>query len=158
MREMRRRDRQLTREETWEVLSQGEYGTLCTVTPEGLPYGIPISYALDGERGALYFHGTSQDGQKTDNLKACNRACLSVVARTQVLPDRFSTRYWSANAFGPVSEVREDEEKRRGLRLLVGKYAPDFVEEGERYLERSLHEVRVLRMDVETATGKARRK
>lgn len=157
MREMRRRDRQLTREETWEVLSKGEYGALCTVIPEGLPYGIPTSNVLDGEREALYFHGTSRGGQKTDNLKACNRACLSVMTGTQVLPDRFSTRYWSANVFGTVSEVREDEEKRRGLRLLAGRYSPDFAEDGERYPERPLHGVRVLRMDVEMVKGKARR-
>lgn len=84
MREMRRYDHRLTEAETMEIIRQGEYGVLCTVTAEGLPYGVPISYALDEGANVLYFHGTIQEGQKTENLAHQPQACLTVVLQTEL--------------------------------------------------------------------------
>ena len=90
MREMRRRDRQLTEAETMEIIQRGEYGVLCTVTPEGLPCGVPISYARDEGSNTIYFHGTIQEGQKTDNLAHQSQACMTIVLQTELMPEKFN--------------------------------------------------------------------
>ena len=41
MREMRRKDRQLTEEEAMDVVRKGEYGVLATVGDDGKPYSVP---------------------------------------------------------------------------------------------------------------------
>ena len=158
MREMRRRDRQLTEAETMEIIQRGEYGVLCTVTPEGLPYGVPISYALDEGANIIYFHGTIQEGQKTDNLAHQPQACLTIVLQTDLMPEKFATKYWSANAFGLVSNVSDEAEKRHGLKCILKKYAHDYMEQGEKYIDSSIGRARVMKMTIQSLTGKARKK
>lgn len=158
MREMRRRDRQLTEAETMEIIQRGEYGVLCTVTPEGLPYGVPISYALDEEANIIYFHGTIQEGQKTDNLAHQPQACLTIVLQTELMPEKFATKYWSANAFGLVSNVSDEAEKRHGLKCILKKYAHDYMEQGEKYIDSVIGRARVMKMTIQSVTGKARKK
>ncbi len=158
MREMRRRDRQLTEAETMEIIQRGEYGVLCTVTPEGLPYGVPISYALDEGANIIYFHGTIQEGQKTDNLAHQPQACLTIVLQTELMPEKFATKYWSANAFGLVSNVSDEAEKRHGLKCIMKKYAHDYMEQGEKYIDSAIGRARVMKMTIQSVTGKARKK
>lgn len=158
MREMRRKDRQLTEEEAMDVVRKGEYGVLATVGDDGKPYSVPLSYVLDEEKGALYFHGTAAGGQKMDNILANPSVCFTVVMDTKVLPAQFSTKYYSANVFGTAKVVEEEEEKKKALLLLVRKYAPDYEEQGRAYIERAIGAVAVVRLDVEQVTGKARKK
>ncbi len=158
MREIRRRDRQLTEAETMEIIQRGEYGVLCTVTPEGLPYGVPISYALDEGANIIYFHGTIQEGQKTDNLAHQPQACLTIVLQTELMPEKFATKYWSANAFGLVSNVSDEAEKRHGLKCILKKYAHDYMEQGEKYIDSAIGRARVMKMTIQSVTGKARKK
>lgn len=158
MREMRRKDRQLTEEEAMDVVRKGEYGVLATVGDDGKPYSVPLSYVLDEEKGALYFHGTAAGGQKMDNILANPSVCFTVVMDTEVLSAQFSTKYYSANVFGTAKVVEEEEEKKKALLLLVRKYAPDYEEQGRAYIERAIGAVAVVRLDVEQVTGKARKK
>ena len=158
MREMRRKDRQLTEEEAMDVVRKGKYGVLATVGDDGKPYSVPLSYVLDEEKGALYFHGTAAGGQKMDNILANPSVCFTVVMDTEVLPAQFSTKYYSANVFGTAKVVEEEEEKKKALLLLVRKYAPDYEEQGRAYIERAIGAVAVVRLDVEQVTGKARKK
>ena len=53
-REMRRNDRQLNTEDTLSILEQGEYGILSTVSADGIPYGVPVSYTYFNQ--CIYFH------------------------------------------------------------------------------------------------------
>lgn len=49
-REIRNSARALTDEMTRELLERGEFGVLSTVSKDGEPYGVPMSYAFaDGK-------------------------------------------------------------------------------------------------------------
>lgn len=158
MREMRRKDRLLTEEEALDVLRKGEYGILGTVGEDGKPYAVPLSYVLDEEKKAIYFHCTAAGGQKIDNIMANPAVCFTVVMNTEVLPAQFSTKYYSANVFGTAKVVEGEKEKRDALLQIVLKYAPDFQEEGKNYIDRAIRAVTVVRIDVDCVTGKARKK
>ena len=43
IREMRRKDREISEEEACQLLATGEYGVLSTVGSDGEPYGVPLS-------------------------------------------------------------------------------------------------------------------
>jgi nitroimidazol reductase NimA-like FMN-containing flavoprotein (pyridoxamine 5'-phosphate oxidase superfamily) len=151
---MRRADRAITDIETKQILQAGEYGILSTVSVEGQPYGVPVSYAYTGE--IIYFH-CAVEGHKLENLSSNNKVSFCVVGKTQVLPDKFATNYESVIVFGKTFEVT-DEEKHTGLVEILKKYSPDFMEKGERYIKGDGPKAKVYKIVIESMTGKARRK
>ncbi len=52
---MRRFKQQLSVEEIERILAGGTNGILSLVDTDGAPYGVPVSYAYDGE-GHIYLH------------------------------------------------------------------------------------------------------
>lgn len=66
MKELRRQDRAITQEEAHAFLMKGEYGVLSTVTADGKPYGVPLSFCVIDQH--LFFH-CAVEGQKLDNLE-----------------------------------------------------------------------------------------
>jgi uncharacterized protein len=152
-RPIRRSDRALTNEQAAEILQKGEYGILSTVSPDGQPYGVPVSFAYTDN--ALYFH-CAVEGHKLDNLASNPRVSFCVVGGTEVLPDKFATRYESALVFGKACELVGDE-KRSALVELLKKYSADFIEKGERYVDSDIEKTRVFKIEIESLSGKARR-
>jgi nitroimidazol reductase NimA-like FMN-containing flavoprotein (pyridoxamine 5'-phosphate oxidase superfamily) len=150
---MRRADRALDRTQAEAILREGEFGILSTVSPDGQPYGVPVSYAYAD--GRLCFH-CAVEGHKLDNLAVNPRVSFCVVGATEVLPDQFGIRYESAVAFGRSVELFGDD-KRRALVALVRKYSAGYIEQGERYIDASIGRTRVFAIDVDRLTGKARR-
>jgi len=151
---MRRADRAIPENEAQDILRNGEYGVLATVSADGQPYGVPVSYAYTGE--VIYFH-CAVEGHKLNNLRGNHRVSFCVVGRTQVLPAKFATNYESVIVFGTAVEVT-DAEKRAGLVEILKKYSPDFMEKGLRYIEGDGSKARVYKIVIESLTGKARTK
>lgn len=151
-RDMRKIERQLDTSEADHILLNGEYGILSTVNEDGTPYGVPLSYAYAD--GIIYFHCAKDVGHKVDNLEHQPNACFTVVGSTEVLPAKFSTKYESVIAFGKVQKAAD---KLLGLRLLVEKYSPDFMEKGRVYAESSLETVAVYELVIDHMTAKGRR-
>lgn len=153
MRPLRRLDRGLSPQDTEQLLLQGEYGVLSTVDPQGQPYAIPLSYAF--RDGSIYVH-CALSGHKLDNLATNPRVCFCVVGRTELLPAEFATRYESVLAFGTASEI-DGEERINALRWLLEKYSPDFLAEGDIYIEQQQAATRVIKINIDQLSGKARR-
>lgn len=158
MREMRRQDRKLGSEEILEILNNGEYGVLATVTDEGKPYSIPLSYAFDKDCHIIYMHCSADGGQKIDNLRLHPDVCFTVVNNTELMPEKFATKYWSANVFGTVAIIEDGPEKQKGIEAILRKYSPRHVEKGLKYIEGSIHKIYILRLEIREASGKARKK
>ena len=152
MHEMRRIDRQLTTEEAKIILENGEYGVLSTVDENGIPYGVPISYAYADN--TIYFHCASGVGHKVANIEYQPKVCFTVVGNTEVLPQNFSTKYESVVAFGTA---RLAQDKHIGLTLLQKKYSPDFAEKGKEYIESALEKTAVYEIEIEDLKGKGRK-
>ncbi len=150
--EMRRSDRKLAKEEAKQILMQGEYGVLSTIGEDGFPYGVPLSYAFDGEK--IYFHCAANAGYKLENLDFSNKACFTVVGKTQVMPEKFSTRYESVIVFGTVMPASD---KLAALELIRAKYSPDFEEQGKKYAEAAETKVAAYELQILEFTGKARK-
>lgn len=152
---MRKKERELPKEEARTLLEQGEYGVLSTVGADGMPYGVPMNYALVGD--TIYMHGVAGTGHRWDNLQQNANACFTVVGDTQVLPEKFSTIYASAIAFGTVSQA---DDPVAGLIALAEKYSPDFMEKGKTYATGSVSkgDVAVYALHIQHLTGKARKR
>ena len=90
-----------------EILERGTSGVLALAGDGGWPYAVPLSYVYSD--GKLYFH-CAKSGHKLDAVRECDKASFCVVARDDVVPEEFTTRYVSVIAFGRVREITGDAE------------------------------------------------
>ena len=153
MNSMRRKDREISQQETVELLEKAEYGVLSTVDKNGQPYGVPLSYVY--KDNAIYFH-CAVDGQKLDNITNNAKISFCVTGSTKVLPETFGTLYESAVVFGIAREVHESE-RHKALVWLLEKFCSDFVEGGLQYIELKNKITKVIKIEISRVTGKARR-
>ena len=153
MRGMKNEKSKLTNEQALELLKRGEFGVLSTVCDDGLPYGVPLNYAVSGSY-TVYFHGASV-GQKLDNLKHNDRVCLTVVPTATVDPTKATTRYESVMAFGTAAVVANENEKKKALTLLLERFCSMNEDEKSAYIEQYFARACVVRMDVEYLSGKS---
>ena len=154
-REMRRKDRLITTEEAYEILDRCEYGVLGTVCPDGTPYAVPLNYVRDGN--CIYFH-VAPEGRKLENLAYQEQACFTVVTDVVLKPESFGTLFSSVMVFGPVGEAVDDGEKVHALELLVKKWHNEYYDKGMVMIEKSKDRVRILKLQIEDVTGKARKR
>ena len=152
-RNVRRKDRELSVELATKVLAEGEYGFLATVGADGQACGVPLNYVFKNK--CLFFH-CALEGHKLDNIRANNKVSFCVVGRSSVLPDKFTTAYESAVAFGTASEV-QGSEKVEALLNLLEKYSPEFMEEGKKTIDKYIKMTTVIKIDINHITGKARK-
>jgi uncharacterized protein len=152
-RPMRRADRALSQEQAREILVKGKYGILSTVSSEGQPYGVPVNYSSTGD--VLYFH-CAVEGHKLENIATNNRVSFCVVGETEILPDKFATRYESTIVIGKAFELT-GKEKLSGLVEILKKFSPDFMEKGRLYIDNNIEKARVYKIEIESFSGKARR-
>jgi nitroimidazol reductase NimA-like FMN-containing flavoprotein (pyridoxamine 5'-phosphate oxidase superfamily) len=152
-RNIRRKDRELSVESAARLLAEGEYGVLATAGMDGQAYGVPLNYVF--KNSCLYFH-CALEGHKLDNIRANNKVSFCVVGRARVLPEKFTTSYESAIAFGTASEV-QGSEKVEAMLSLLEKYSPDFIEEGKKTIDKYIKMTTVIKIDINHITGKARK-
>ena len=151
--ELRRKERGLTESGARELLERGEYGVLSSRGSDGAPYGMPLNYCVINS--AIYFH-CAVEGHMLENIAVDGRVSFCVVGTTEVLPDRFATRYESVIISGTAIEVF-DEEKQLALEGLLAKYSAEYRLEGLKYIEAKGKRTRVFRIDIDSICGKARR-
>lgn len=149
---MRRKDREMSQSEAFEILQKGEYGILSMCTPSKEGYGVPLNFVFYGN--AVYFH-CALEGSKLEYLRNNYRVSFCVVGKTNVIPAKFGTLFESVIATGKTSEV-DDDEKQEALLQIIMKYSADFIPEGREYIDKLIDKVKVIRLTVESITGKAR--
>jgi len=150
---MRRSDRAIPLDEAKKILQGAEYGILSTVSQDGEPYGVPVSFAYTGD--VIYFH-CAPSGHKLNNINADNRVSFCVVGKTKVLPENFATNYESVIVFGKAFEISGDE-KQNGLVEVLKKYSPEVMEKGFQYIESDGPKAKAYKILIDSMTGKARK-
>ncbi|MBU5677085.1 pyridoxamine 5'-phosphate oxidase family protein [Alkaliphilus sp. MSJ-5] len=149
--EMRRKDKEITKDEIEEILTKGEYGILSTINDNGYPYTVPLSFVY--YNNSIYFH-CAIEGQKLDNIRQNDKVSFCVVTDTEVLAKKFTTKYKSVVVFGVASET-DDDLKEGILFELANKYSPQFLVEGKKYIQSAKDKTKVIKIDINHITGKA---
>ena len=152
-REIRRKDRKLETIEAVAILKKCHYGVLSTVGENGYAYGVPLSFVYIND--SIYFH-CALEGTKLDNIQTNNKVSFCVVGDTMTLPDKFSTNYESVVIFGKAVEVVEAE-KNEALLAFIDKYSSQYTESGKEYIKNAGDKAKVIKICIESITGKARR-
>lgn len=148
---MRRKDKEMSLEKSIHLLETGEFGTLATASETGEPYATPLNYVY--ANSFIYFHGTSENGRKMENIKKNRNVCFNVVGNTKVLSASFNMAFQSVTVDGRVSRLKETE-KKDALLLILKKYSNDYLEPGLKYIEASLEKVDVFKIEPVCISGK----
>jgi len=151
-REMRRRDRAMTRRDSERFLEQALVGRLGT-SWRNEPYVVPLNFVYDA--GKVYLH-CSREGRKfaylSKNPKISFEVDQLIRIRRSKKPCDFSAYYRSVIVAGEARVVKAVKAKRQVLQMFVRKYGkskrkPSF---GKEELER----VEVVAITVQEITGK----
>ena len=151
---IRRKDRQLDDAAAMALLKRGEYGILSTSDQHNRPYGIPVNYVV--MEGSIFFH-CATEGQKLENITANRGVSFCVVGRTELLPEKFSTRYESVVVSGSAEVIDEGDLKRAALGALITKYAPGNIAAGQAYIDKLMDKTTVVKVSIDHLAGKARK-
>jgi uncharacterized protein len=159
--QVRRQDR-VVEDAAWiaEMLQRAPYGTLATAL-DGQPFAKPTLFVFDASAHVIYLHG-AREGRTALTLPVNPRVCFTVSEMGRVLPaDRakgFALEYAGVVVFGSVTVLEDEEEAKRGLQLLLDKYAP-HLRPGNDYEAATPEEVsitNVYRLEIEQWSGKKR--
>lgn len=156
---MRRKDREI--KEFDEIIKVMEKCDVCRIAMQGeeYPYVIPLNFGMevDGEKVALYFHG-AMEGMKYELLEKNPKVCFEMDCDHLLVTDmerEYCTMcYESVIGFGTIEEVPE-EGKIEALDILMEHYPTPI---GFRYGKKAVPRTRVLKLQVESMTGKRRAK
>lgn len=148
---MRRKRQLLSKEENEKILNTATSGVLA-LRGEDYPYAVPLNFCyLDGK---IYFH-CAKVGYKLDCMKRDNRVSFCVIGKEEIVPKRFTTYYQSVIVYGRASLVEDEEEKRRVIEFLAGKYSPkETTESRDKEIDRGWNALAIVRIEIEEMTGK----
>lgn len=153
---IRRQDRVMPEDEARELLRTGEYGYLAMQAEEGGGYGLPLTYAWDAERHAIYIH-CAPEGRKLRCLAAEPRVSFCIVGHTHVLPEQFTTEYQSLLLFGTATTELDETERMHALELILQKYCAHMLETGKKFAKGSFHRTRAIRIDITAWSAKTKK-
>jgi nitroimidazol reductase NimA-like FMN-containing flavoprotein (pyridoxamine 5'-phosphate oxidase superfamily) len=115
------------------------------------PYVIPVSYGY--QDNCLYFH-CGQEGKKLDMLKKNPRVSFSMEHQVELKEAKsackYSMLYASVIGNGSAHLLESNEEKSRGLDIVVRHYNAEPIE----YTEKSLRTLEVVQIDIDEMTYK----
>lgn len=151
-REMRVKKRQTAKEAAEELLKNASHGVLAVAGDEGYPYAVPVSFVYKDHK--IYIH-SAPVGHKLDAVKQNSKVSFCVVNADNVVPEKLTTRYASAIAFGTARILTSKAETEAVARLLAEKYGCHDETIIENELKHYAGKFCILEITVEHLTGKS---
>jgi nitroimidazol reductase NimA-like FMN-containing flavoprotein (pyridoxamine 5'-phosphate oxidase superfamily) len=148
---MRRRDREITDKAAIESIIRRSLVCRLGLSKGDQPYVVPLCFGY--EDGTLYFH-CAREGMKVDILRANDAVCVEFDIDQELVRGNeacgCAMRYRSAIAFGRASFVEGADAKRKALDVLMRQYS----DESHEYSDEALAKVTLVKVDIESMTGK----
>lgn len=152
--QMRKKDQEITDEEELKgMLREARYVTMAMCSGDE-PYLVTISHGYDEENHAIWFH-CAHEGRKIDILRANPVVWGEAVLDRGYDGPECDQHYATAQFRGRVSFPEDEEEKRRGLTVLLTQFGADvdafFAKEDA---EGKVRGVNIGRVDIGYMSGK----
>lgn len=154
-REMRRKDRKTDEAAAYAVAEKCGWFALSVTLANGEPYCVPLSMVL--RESALYFH-CAKCGLKTEALRRDARVCVCCVGEVSPAEGELALEYESAIIRGRAEEVTDKAEMTAALRALGERYTPASMPAFAAELHKDLAHTAVWKIEIESISGKSRKK
>ena len=156
---MRRKDREITDiNEILELVAKTDVLHLGLFDGD-YPYIVPLHYGYEYADGTLtfYMHG-AKEGHKIDLINANPNVCVELENDVELIPGdvacAYGSSYFSIMGRGTASIVTDEEEKIKGLKLLMENQTGRAFDIDARMAAA----VAVIKVTTDNFTAKARRK
>jgi nitroimidazol reductase NimA-like FMN-containing flavoprotein (pyridoxamine 5'-phosphate oxidase superfamily) len=149
---MRRRDKLITECGEIDEIIRGSQVCRLALAVENSPYIVPVSFGYDGN--GIYFH-TAKTGQKIDFIEKNNRVCFEFERNVRLVPHpdepcKWTFAFESVIGYGTVHELRDREDKMRGLGYIMRQYGGPH----ESFAEVAIAQIRIWMISIQSMTGK----
>jgi len=148
---MRRKDLEITDTAAMEDILHEALVAHIGMVDQGIPYVVPMVFAYDD--GCLYLHSAAT-GRKIDILKRNPTVCFQVDVGCEVIPGAtpcsFTAKYRSIIGHGQATLIVDAKDKVEALDTMMSRFLPGQQE----YKPASLSKVVVIRIDIDSMTGK----
>lgn len=153
-----RPNREITQDrEINEILQKGKFLVISTCR-NNEPYIVSLSYGFDAKKKSIFVH-CAQSGLKTDFFKSNSRICATVIEDGGYVDGECAHNYKSVVFWGDVFFVKEPEEKKYGMGILLNQLENNGQVIREKLLksEDFYSGMEVLRIDIKQIHAKAGR-
>jgi nitroimidazol reductase NimA-like FMN-containing flavoprotein (pyridoxamine 5'-phosphate oxidase superfamily) len=136
------------------IIHSCKHCVVSTVSPEGLPYSVPMNFAYND--GQIILH-SAPTGTHLQNIEHNNNICVvfcsdgTLVYQHKEVACSYRMRAESVICFGKVRFVEDIEDKM----LLMNKLMAHYTQNEFKYSKPAIGNVKVWVMDIEKMTGKA---
>jgi nitroimidazol reductase NimA-like FMN-containing flavoprotein (pyridoxamine 5'-phosphate oxidase superfamily) len=148
---MRRKDKEITDRDVIDAIINKAMFCRLALSEDNRPYIVPLSFGYDGT--ALYFHGAAE-GKKIDILRKNSTVCFEFDNDCEPIQSDtgcdWSVRYESVIGYGKARLLEDMDSKLRALDIIMKHYSGKSFE----YPEQKVNKTAVIRVDIETVTGK----
>jgi len=145
---MTRKQNQLNDQESFQILKNGRFGVLGTLSDNGYPYTIPLNFVYLNNK--IYFH-SAKIGHKIDNIQTNEKVSFTVVGEESIIEAKLTSQYKSVTLFGKAKVIPGNKEI---LFELVKKYAKNVLDESKESIEQDYHHTSIIEIEIEHITGK----
>ncbi|MCK5551562.1 MAG: pyridoxamine 5'-phosphate oxidase family protein [Deltaproteobacteria bacterium] len=149
---MRSKDKEIKDKELMESILKRAITCRMGLSENNVPYIVPLNFGY--KNNFLYFH-SAKEGRKIDMIRKNNNICFEIDIDTKLLnaekPCKWSMQYYSVIGFGKAFLVEDLEEKRAALDIIMEHYAGKSSCE---YPEESVNKVTIIKVQIESMTGK----
>jgi len=155
LKRMRRRDREI--EDHAELESIIGAASVCrlAMSEDNRPYIVPLCFGYKDSN--LYFHSAGE-GKKLEVLRVNNCVCFEMDIDHELvradLPCESEMKYRSVIGFGQASFVNEVEEMRMALDIITRHYSEENAQGSYVYPEQKLANTVIIKVKIESLTGK----
>ena len=148
---MRRKDQEITDIKAIEdIIRKGQVCHL-GLSENGRPYIVPLCFGY--KENNLYFH-SAREGKKIDILRKNKNVCFEIDIDQELVKGKkacnCSMKYRSVIGFGKAEIVEDVDLKRRALNIIMQNYLEGFF----KYPEESIKNIVIIRVEIESMTGK----
>ncbi len=134
-----------------EILNKSE---ICRVaiSDNEFPYIVPFNYGY--HENALYFHSATK-GKKINLIRKNKKVCFEITYSSEIVKGEFacdwSTKYRSVIGYGTIEIISDLQEMEKGLDVIMEHYGKT---ENNAYSEKSIKNMLILKLSIESLTGK----
>ena len=152
---MRRNDKEITdRKLIEEILNKSKCCRLALVN-DNKPYIVPMNFAY--KDNCIFLH-SAMEGTKIGILTKNNNVCFEIDESVEILENElacnWTCKFLSVIGFGHAEILLEEEEKIRGLDIIMKKYSGRT---NHLYSKKALDNILIIKINIKSITGKKSR-
>ena len=148
---MRKKEKEITETSAIESIIHQSIVCRLGLSEGSLPYVVPVCFGYQDR--TIYIHGSFM-GKKIDMIQKNPNVCCEFDINTKIMQAEnacdWGVKYQSVIGFGKASLLKDPDEKRKALSIIMSQYS----DRSFQFPEKKLDKTAVIKIEIATMTGK----